>query len=69
MKNVIFTFNGINTIIQCNKEDKMKDICNKFVNKIGIDINLIFFLYNGIQLNLELTLINKLIIQIEIKMR
>ena len=29
MENVIFTFVGINTIIQCNKEDKMKDICNK----------------------------------------
>ena len=38
MENAIFTFRGINTIIQCNKEDKMKDICNKFVNKIGIDI-------------------------------
>ena len=56
MENVIFTFNGINTIIQCKKENKMKDICTKFVNKIGIDINSIYFLYNGIQLNLELTL-------------
>ena len=56
MENVIFSFKGINTIIQCNKEDKMKDICNKYANKIGIDINLIYFLYNGIQLNLELTL-------------
>ena len=56
MEKVIFTFNGINTIIQCNIEDKMKDVCNKFVNKIGIDINLIYFLYNGIQLNLDMTL-------------
>ena len=54
MINVIFTFKGINTIIQSNKEDKMKDICNKFVNKIGIDINLIYFLYNGIKLDLGL---------------
>ena len=54
MENVIFTFKEINTLIQCNREDKMKDICNKFANKIGIDINLIYFLYNGIQLNLEL---------------
>ena len=56
MENAIFTFNGINTKIQCNKEDKMKDICIKFVNKIGIDINSIYFLYNGIQLNLDLIL-------------
>ena len=60
MKNVIFTFKGINTIIQCNIKDKMIDICNKFVNKIGIDINSIYFLYNGIQLNLELTLIQQI---------
>ena len=38
MENVIFTFNGRNTIVQCNKEDKMKDLCNKFVVKIRIDI-------------------------------
>ena len=52
--NAIFTFNGINTIIQCNKDDKIKDICYKYVNKIGIDINLIYFLYNGMQIDLDL---------------
>jgi len=54
MINAIFIFKGINTVIQCNKEDKMKDICFKFANKIGIDINLIYFLYNGMQLDLDL---------------
>jgi len=54
MINAIFTFKGNNTIIQCNKEDKMKDICYKYANKIGIDINLIYFLYNGMQLDLDL---------------
>ena len=54
MINIIFTFKGMNAIIQCNKEDKMKDICYKYVNKIGIDINLIYFLYNGIKLDLYL---------------
>jgi len=54
MINAIFTFKGINTVIQCNKEDKMKDICSKYANKIGIDINLIYFLYNGMQLDLDL---------------
>ena len=44
MINVIFAFKGSNTIIQCDKGDKMKDICYKYANKIGIDINLIYFL-------------------------
>ena len=55
MSKVIFSFNGIQTIIQCLKEDKMKDICQKFTSKIDIDINSIFFLYGGNKLNLELT--------------
>jgi len=32
----------------------MKDICYKYANKKGIDINLIYFLYNGMQLDLDL---------------
>jgi len=63
MENVIFTFKGINTIIQCNKEDKMKFICNKFINKVRINMNSIYFLYNGMLLNYELAfnqLINKI---------
>ena len=52
---VKFTFNGVQTLIQCKKEEKMKDICNKFTNKIGIDINSIYFIYGGKQLDLELT--------------
>ena len=55
MATVIFTFNGEQTLIQCKKEEKMKDICNKFITKIGIDINSIYFIYGGKQLNLELT--------------
>ena len=55
MVNVIFTFNGTNIVIQCKNEDKMKDICQKFISKVGIDINLISFLYNRKQINLELT--------------
>ena len=54
MINVIFTLKGMNTIIQCNKEDKLKDICNKYAHNMGIDINLIYFLYNGIILDFDL---------------
>ena len=52
---VIFIFNGINTTIQCKKEDKMKDICYNFISKIQIDINQLYFIYSGNNINFELT--------------
>ena len=54
MSKVIFSFNGIQTIIQCLKEDKMESICKKFASKIDVNINSIYFLYGGNKLNLEL---------------
>ena len=60
---VIFTLEGRNVIIQCKKEDKMKDICNKYSIKIEKNINSLIFLYGGNQLNLELSyeeIINKI---------
>lgn len=59
----IFVYNGNTTIIQCNLNDKMKEICQKFSSKLQIDLNNLFFLYNGNKINNELTfqqLINKL---------
>ena len=55
MATVIFSFEGKETYIQCLKEDKMNDICNKFSSKLGININMLYFLYNGNQINLQLT--------------
>ena len=55
MATVIFNFNGINTKIQCKKEDKMENILNKFKSKIEKNINTLFFLYNGNQINIDLT--------------
>ena len=43
------------TVIQCSKDDKMRTICSKFGTKIEVDINSLFFIYNGSFLNLELT--------------
>ena len=40
-------------IIQCSKEDKMKDICNKFSLKTNINLNSYIFLYGGKLLNFE----------------
>ena len=53
MSAAIFIFNGNKIKIQCSKEDKMKDICLKFVSKINININDIYFIYGGNIINLE----------------
>ena len=52
---VIFVYNGLDNSIQCKKEDKMKDICLKFANKIDINIKEIYFLYGGENIDLEST--------------
>ena len=51
---VIFSFEGKDILIQCSKEDKMKDICRKYSNKIERNINSLVFLYSGNQINFQL---------------
>ena len=51
---VIFTLDNIDLIIACNQEDKMKNICQKFISKIGHDLDSLLFLYGGSQINFEL---------------
>ena len=51
---VIFIYEGREVIIQCIKDEKMKDICQKYVNKINKDINSLVYLYGGNQLNFNL---------------
>jgi len=53
--NVIFTLDGVDVTIQCSKEEKMKEICQRFTNKVQKNINSLIFLYGGNQLNLLLT--------------
>jgi hypothetical protein len=55
MAKAIFSFNGQETIIPCVKEDKMKNICNKFASTIEANINSLLFINNGTEINLELT--------------
>ena len=50
---IIFTFEGKETTIECSKEDKMKDICQKYSSKIESNLDSLLFLYGGNQLNLE----------------
>ena len=48
MAEVEFIYNGIKTVIQCNINEKMKDICQRFKDKVNIDNNMnIFYSYNG----------------------
>ena len=55
MASVIFSYDGRESTIQCKSQDKMRDVCEKFVSKINVDINQIYFISGGNQLNLELT--------------
>ena len=59
--NVTFISEGNSMIIQCKTEEKMKDICQNYSNLMGINMNLLEFLYKGKELDFELTLneINK----------
>ena len=54
MAKVIFKFNGTETLIQCQIEDKMKDICQKFSIKIQINIDKLMFIYGGDIINLDM---------------
>ena len=55
MAKAFFLFNGKELEIQCTKEDKMKDICNRFAIKIDTNINSLLFIYGGNKINYELT--------------
>ena len=53
---VIFLFRGKDVIIQCNDQNKIKDIFNKFSVKSETNKDLLYFLYGGNIINEELTL-------------
>ena len=53
--NVIFTYNGQKTIIQCMKTDKMRNIFEKYNSKVELDkTKNYYYLYNGDKINEEL---------------
>ena len=52
MSEVIFNYSGREILIPCQNEEKMKNICQKFVDKVEKNINELCFLYNGNQVNL-----------------
>ena len=47
MAHVEFQYDGISTIIECNEEQKMHEICNNFITKSNINENNINYIYDG----------------------
>ena len=68
MSNIIFVFRGIETTIQCNVEEKLKDIYKRFEikTKLDIDISKLYFLYNGNNIDINLSFKN-IINKVDIK--
>ena len=56
MAKVIFSYKGTETEIQCNINDKIKDIIKRYVIKVGLDISKVYFIYNGNKINDNLIL-------------
>ena len=53
---ITFTYNGINMTIECTKDQKFKDIYAKFKNKVNAEDKLLYYRYNGSNIqNDELT--------------
>ena len=50
------SYNGNNIVIQCDINDKMKEIINKYILKTSIDKNSGIFLYSGNRIDEELKL-------------
>ena len=53
--NIIFLKESNETVIQSSQEDKMRDICEKYIEKIGSNISKLSFLYGGKLLNFGLS--------------
>ena len=56
MAEIIFTYEGSNTSIQCDINHRIEDITKKFLIKINREENInLYYLYNSSQINKELT--------------
>ena len=53
MAEIIFIYEGNQIKIQCDKNQKMNEICNNLSNKLNMNLNSLIFLYGGSQLNLD----------------
>ena len=55
-----FNYKGLETEIQSNLNEKIKNIFKRYTNKVGIDISKLYFIYNGNKIN-DNIIINEII--------
>ena len=55
MTKIIFIYKKIETPINCNEKDYIKDICNNFCLQIGLEYDNYDFIYENCKINEELT--------------
>ena len=65
--NAIFSYKETKIYIQCNLEDKMLNICQKFSNKINQEVDSKIYIFMEKVLNLDSTLEEQLNISSDIK--
>ena len=51
---IIFSLEGIDSLIKCTKEEKLKDICLKYATKLDKNLSSFLFLYEGKQIDFDL---------------
>jgi len=54
MTSIEFIYNGNSILIQCDKNDRIKEIINKYILKASLDKNSVIFLYSGQNIDEEL---------------
>ena len=53
MTEIIFIYNTIPVSIQCDKNELIRKIFQRFANKVKIDLSEVYFLYGGQILNIN----------------
>ena len=53
MLKVIFNYKGTETLIQCKIDERIEEVLNKYKSKIEIEIDKVYYLYNGNKINKE----------------
>ena len=53
MVEIEFIYGGDKAIIQCQENEILKEIINRYCSKIMKDVDKLLFLYNGIKINDE----------------
>ena len=52
---ITLDYNGTKTTIHCNRNEKIRNIMKRYGDKVEIDINKVYLLYNGKKVNEELS--------------